>query len=205
MNLIFTYDIEKDAENFAKSFSAINDRKPTALQTLYIEQIGDLDPAKVPAFLEAQEIDTAQKLQDIESGWRKIEDSVEERMEKLFDTKLTQDITVYLSANSRCTYSVKGNYFFVYMNGRHTGGTIAHELLHFYTWYSLHAELEAGGVSREKYNDIKESLTELLNTDFADLLPGYIDRGYQQHQAMRGKVRKLREEGKGIKEIILHL
>jgi len=124
------------------------------------------------------------------------------RMDRLFGTSISEGITVYLSTNPRCTYNIQGNYFFVYMNSPYPQGIIAHELLHFYTWHSFHDELTIAGVTKEKYNDIKESLTELLNMDFSDLLGSYTDSGYPQHQDARVKIRHMREEGKSIKQIV---
>ena len=66
-----------------------------------------------------------------------------------------------------------------------------HELLHFYTWYAFHDELMGHGVDEKRYNDIKESLTELLNLEFPDLMAGILDKGYPQHAKTRQKVREL--------------
>ncbi len=80
-----------------------------------------------------------------------------------------------------------------------------HELLHFYTWHAFHEELDNKGVSKEKYNDIKESLTELLNLDFKELMGTHIDKGYSQHKDLRLKVKQMRGEGKSVEEIITNL
>jgi hypothetical protein len=58
------------------------------------------------------------------------------------------------------------------------------------------------GLSKEKYNDIKESLTVILNSDFADLMEGAIDEGYPQHQEMRSEIMKLWSESKDIGNLI---
>jgi len=92
----------------------------------------------------------------------------------------------------------------VKMTGGDTNRNIAHELLHFYTWYAFSEELEKKGVSKEKYNDVKESLTEVLNTDFSDLLRE-IDTGYPQHHDLRIQVKHMRGMGKSIKDIFLTL
>ncbi len=44
----------------------------------------------------------------------------------------------------------------------------------------------------EKYNELKEALTVLLNVECRDLLPsGIIDRGYPQHQELRQRILEL--------------
>ena len=122
--------------------------------------------------------------------------------EKLFEISLTYDIVAYLSTNSRCTYNIQGNYFFVYINNENPNGVIIHELMHFYTWHAFYKEITQNGVSKEKYNDIKESLTELINTDFQYLLGTYYDKGYPQHLKIRERINKLHKGGKNIKDII---
>lgn len=205
MKIFFKYDLQKDTENFLKSFESVNNKKPTKLQELYMTEVGELEPTKVPAFLQKQTIATPEKLKKIESDWRRIEAEVVKRMEKLFPISIPFDVTVYLSTNSRCTYNVQGNYFFVYMNSENPNGIIVHELMHFYTWYAFYKELEEKGVSAEKYNDIKESLAELINIDFQDLLGTYYDKGYPQHLEIRKKVNHLRKEGKNIQNIVKEL
>jgi hypothetical protein len=62
-----------------------------------------------------------------------------------------------------------------------------HELLHFYTWHTFGKKLLDQGLLKLVYNNIKESLTEILNLEFSDLMGGKLDSGYPQHQAMRQK------------------
>lgn len=202
MQIFFKYDLQKDTENFLKSFKSVNNKKPTKLQVLYTAEIGIPESSKVSKFLQKQAVTILENLKKIESDWKMIEIEVVRRMEKLFEISLTFDITAYLSTNSRCTYSIPGNYFFVYINSENPNGIIIHELMHFYTWHTFYKELTKNGVSKEKYNDIKESLTELINTDFQYLLGTYYDKGYPQHLKMRERINKLHKEGKNIKDII---
>ena len=58
------------------------------------------------------------------------------------------------------------------------------------------------GLSKLTYNDIKESLTELLNLEFSDLMNGKRDEGYLQHQDMRAEIQKMWLVQKDIKVII---
>ncbi len=80
-----------------------------------------------------------------------------------------------------------------------------HELLHFYTWQTLHDELVGQGIDEKRYNDVKESLTELLNIEYADLMGGTIDDGYAQHAEMRKKVRELWLATKDLRGTILRI
>src|SRR3989344_4392898 len=179
--ITFQYNLEKDVENFLKSFKSVNSSTRTELEERYLE-----------------------KLKEIAEAWRRIENEVINRMDKMFGVRLASMPVAYLSSNSRCTYSTSGNYFFVKMTGGDTNRNIAHELLHFYTWHAFYKELEKNGVSRKKYNDIKESLTEVLNTDFSDLLRE-VDIGYPQHHDLRTQVNKFRSEGKSVRDVIFTL
>lgn len=63
-----------------------------------------------------------------------------------------------------------------------------HELWHFYTWYKF-GIAHQNEIGSEKYNDVKESLTVLLNIVCQDILPtGAEDKGYPQHQETRKKI-----------------
>lgn len=63
-----------------------------------------------------------------------------------------------------------------------------HELWHFYTWYGLGVDQEER-IGKQKYNDLKEALTVLLNVECKDLLSeGTIDAGYPQHKEIRENI-----------------
>ncbi len=140
-----------------------------------------------------------------EVNWRKIEAMFFKRASKIFDCKLSDTITVYLTHNERCTYNLKERYFFVRIGSASANVTIMHELLHFFTYEAFGAKLLAQEDSREKYNDIKEALTELLNTEFKDLMDGQVDRGYAQHQDLRLRVREYWGWDKNMGRLIQHL
>ena len=80
-----------------------------------------------------------------------------------------------------------------------------HELLHFYTWHAFGKKLVDEGLSKLAYNDIKESLTELLNLEFSDLMGGKLDTGYPQHQEMRKKIKEVWKSEKDIDKLVLNL
>ncbi len=80
-----------------------------------------------------------------------------------------------------------------------------HELLHFYTLEAFAERTDELGLTPMQYNDIKESLTVLLNTEFKELMGDSIDNGYPQHQDMRTKILKLREKGLSVTDIFENL
>jgi len=206
-SLIFNYSIEKDIENFIRGTRAKNSSKPTKLQETYIAQNGtDYDEPKVRIFLESYKkeisFDPEKSARELGENWKKIETPFLQRIEAMFKISyLASHITAYLTTNQRCTYNIPENYFFVNFSSKSPNRTIMHELLHFYTWHALHDDLIAVGIDENQYNDIKESLTILLNTEFADLMDGAQDDGYPQHAEMRQKVQELWRSSKDIRKV----
>ena len=209
--LDFTYDLDKDVENFMRGARSKNSysSKSTKLQQLYIDRHGaSYNEDTVREFITAYTAETSfnpsEAIQKIEEGWQPIERDFFARCETIFGISYpAPKIQVYLTTNARCTYSITAGYFFVYPNAKSPNMILMHELLHFYTWEVFYAELEASGVTPERYNDVKESLTDLLNTEFADLIAGAVDEGYPQHAEMRANVRKLWLSTKDIRKTVL--
>lgn len=196
LKIHFMYDLDKDVDNFLRGTKSVNNSTPTKLQELYVEKYSNTyNRETVTKFLKVYSkeklFDFLELVAVIERNWHLIEESFISKTEKLFRlTYPTESITAYLSTNSRCTYSIQDNYFFVFMSEKSSNTYIMHELFHFYTWYAFHDELIEQGVSEKRYNNIKESLTELLNIEYTDLMAGATDTGYPQHIEMRNKVRE---------------
>ena len=82
-----------------------------------------------------------------------------------------------------------------------TRKTVMHELWHFYTWYALGVDQEER-LGKQKYNDLKEALTVLINIECKDLLKkGVEDKGYPQHQGIRQKILKYWETDRNLKNL----
>ncbi len=80
-----------------------------------------------------------------------------------------------------------------------------HEYWHLYTWYKFGVIWEEK-LGKQKYNDIKESLTVLLNIECKDLFPeNKKDIGYPQHQELREKIIKIWNETKDIDKLWVEL
>ena len=205
----FTYDLEKDVENFLRGTQSINNKAPTELQRLYIEKHGTIYNFEIvrnfiETYIQNSHIDLSSFVTAMERSWRPIEENFISKTEKLFGTTYpVESITAYLSTNSRCTYNIQGSYFFVFLNAKSPNAYTMHELLHFYTSYAFHDELVRQGLDEKRYNDIKESLTELLNLEYVDLMRGIVDEGYPQHVAMRKKVRALWLATKDLRKTVL--
>jgi len=144
-------------------------------------------------------------LQKSRECWEAIQYEYFQRINNIFNISLSTDtITAYSSINDRYGYNIEENYFFISAkNPDDNNLIIAHELFHFYTWHRLAQSLKIKGISISQYNDIKESLTEILNLEFADLLNGKYDEGYPQHKILRQKINILWRSGKKLDDIVL--
>lgn len=208
MKLSFSYNVEKDVENFFKAAKSVNNPKSTGLQNLYVERFGEnLEAIRVREFIKSyikeNNINVQARAETIRANWLSIENEFVKRIEEIFGIQYPKEnIQVFLTTNSRCTYNIKQNYFFVNIQSENTNVIIMHELFHFYTWHVFYKDLEQKGLSKQQYNDIKESLTELLNVEFSDLMRGAEDRGYSQHQEMRKKIREVWSKNKDIKNLV---
>lgn len=208
MKLHFAYNIEKDIDNFIRGTNAVNSKKPTKFQIAFSEKYGgDFELEKVRAFIAERDketgFDASKEITTIEERWKIAEMLFIPRVEKIFGISYPSPIvTVYLTHNERCTYNIEQNYFFVKIGSEFSTNTLMHELLHFYTWHAFGKKLLDEGLSKLAYNDIKESMTELLNLEFSDLMNGKPDIGYPQHEETRTKIREMWQTKKDIAAIV---
>jgi hypothetical protein len=200
MKLSFSYNIDKDVENFISGARSMNMKTPTEFHQLFIDGHGkDFDPGKVKAFIleyiSSRNIDMNSRVNAFEKAWQEISTSFIERCENIFGITYPRDsIQVYLTTNGLCTYNIEQGYFFVWCHSKRSNGTVMHELFHFYTWHAFYDQLIKKGLSAMQYNDVKESLTELLNIEFKDLLSDEVDSGYPQHKEMRARFKSAWEK-----------
>jgi len=217
MNINFEYNIEKDIENFIivakvkkiKNSSLFLEEKRFLKYKMYFKKYGPIiNKDKLNEFIneyiKKNKINPAQKLKIIENKWMQISKIFWPRAEKIFKTKLpNKQIIGYLTIHNICGYNIRDNYFFITLTSTCSNLIIMHELWHFFTWYSFGKSFKENNViSKERYYDIKESLTEILNLEFKDLLGNQIDKGYFPHQKIREKVKKSWVKHKNIKKVV---
>lgn len=198
MKLTFKYDRNRDiwcVLNYGKT--SMNSPTPTKqyheLVNQYGEHISESDTdAFIESYISVNNIDMNNLPGVLQNNWDSISSEYQMRAEEIFGVSLPSDVTAYLTINERCPYSIQHDMFFVstaYPNVAHK--TAMHELWHFYTWYKYGIEWEPK-LGPQKYNEIKEALTVLLNVECKDLLPeGLIDKGYPQHQELRQRILEL--------------
>ena len=208
MKLKFDYDQEKDIWCLLnKGKSSHNSQSATKVYEQLVAAVGEnLTNEATSAFIEKyiseKNIDLQGYIERYQKDWDEVKEEYTKRAEAIFQVKLPEDIMAYLTINNRCPYNIEENYFFVSVPATSVRRKVMHELFHFYTWYAFGEKLANQGVSREKYNDIKESLTVILNSDFSDLMNGAVDSGYPQHQEMRAEITRLWSENKNMAKVI---
>ncbi len=210
MKLNFTYDKEKDIWcllTYGKK--SVNSGLTTKAYDELIEKYGG-NPSQEEAsifideYISTKNISTEKLIVGYEKDWNLIKDTYQKRAEEIFGVFLHEDVTVYLTINNRCPYDLANNGFFISMSRPASTGklTAMHELWHFYTWYAF-GVTEEEKIGKQRYNDIKEALTVLLNIECKDLLPeGVQDNGYPQHGELREKITQLWLEHKDLKKVI---
>jgi hypothetical protein len=209
MKITFKYDLEKDVWCLLnKGKSSMNSQNPTK-QYQQLRALHGEDPSSeaassfIDTYFSEKNIDVKKYIDSYQNDWNSVAEEYTKRAEQIFGVSLPQDVIAYLTINSRCPYSLEENYFFVtvptypYIARK----TVMHELWHFYTWYAFGIEQEEK-LGKEKYNEIKEALTVLLNIEYADLLPeGITDTGYSQHAELRNKILSLWAQEKDIHKL----
>lgn len=207
MKLSFKYNQEKDVWcliNYGKK--SMNSPTPTKLYENLVEKYGEQPTNEQAASFIEEYKDTNNLIEEeyirkYAEDWSLVDEKYTEIAERVFGASLSHDITAYLTVNNRCPYSIEDNMFFVQMPAYSSRKTTMHELWHFYTWQVFEKEWE-DKLGKQKYNEIKEALTVLLNVECKDLLPdGVTDNGYPQHKELREKILALWEEEKDIHKL----
>lgn len=207
MDLHFSYNLQKDIENYQKASQSENNRKPTRMQALYIAEQGEIFEERklevfITTYVDKQKLDLVSVTEQIKTAWQPYQQEFLKRVGSMFGiASPLEAIQVFLTTDTRCSYNIAQGYFFVSVSRPFQNKTIMHELLHFWTWWKFHEEVESKRMTELCYNDVKESLTELLNVEFGDLLGEVHDDGYPQHKKMREIVRRTWLEKKDIREV----
>ena len=207
MKVKFKYDREKDIQCLLSvGKGGHNSPFPTQEYKLLVSKVGESPNEEktslfIDEYLKENYFDVNEYIKKYQSDFDKISEEFQKRAEKIFGVFLVNDISIYLTVNRRLPYNLEENYFFACIGKETQRHMVMHELWHFYTWYKYGKDwLDKLGF--EKYNDIKESLTVLLNIVYKDLLPtGLKDEGYPQHKELREKILKLWKEKQDINYI----
>ncbi len=188
MKIHFTYDENKDIECLlskgAGSQNSPNKTKTYEALLAFTSDITNKEKVRefVRKYIQDNNIEMSAVVAQLQGNWDTVAEAYEKRAEEVFDVKIENNITAFVTITGRYPYNIDQNFF--YVSTKKNANQIAmHELWHFYTWYKFGGDAKKLGDA--KYNDKKEALSVLLNETCADLMAGEIDRGYPQHQELR--------------------
>lgn len=189
MKIIFTYDEDKDIECLLKkgagSYNLPGNKTKTYEDLLaFTSDVGNLDKVRklVRKYISENNIDVHGLEDSLQRNWDLIAGEFEQRAERIFGNRITDQIIAYMTITGRYPYYIDDKYFFVSAQKTNANATAMHELWHFYTWFKFG---ESDQADPKKYNDAKEALTVLLNIECSDLMQGVVDNGYPQHARLR--------------------
>ena len=211
MKLTFTYEPEKDIWcllTYGKTSS--NSSEPTKIyEALLVESNNKPEETVASRFIEdylsKTNIHVLEYVTKYQSNWDRVAHEFQKKAENIFGVSLTNNVTAYLTVNTRCPYDIYGNIFFVSFSAYSAQKTAMHELWHFYTWYKFGVVWEKK-LGKQKYNDLKEALTVLLNVECKDILPeGVYDGGYPQHKELRENILTFWQEERNMEKLWAHL
>lgn len=192
MKLHFKYDLSMEHVNLQCGLGSLNHsgELPKLAQEMIDSGIDLDDKNAVLRFfdnlMKSKNVDVTKKLHTLADEWSRISEEAERRFKKLFITDLDLgEIDVYLTASMRCGYNIEKHFFFVSVDRVRPNKTIIHELFHFYTHKLYEKLFEDNGLSRQQFNDYKEALTVLINSEFRDLLGGNPEKGYDRQRDLR--------------------
>lgn len=211
MKVHFQYNKEKDVWSLlSKGKSSNNSQTPTKQYEQLVATFGEnpteeVTSAFIENYISDNNFDIQEFIKKYQKDWDVIANKYQKQAEAIFGISLPSDVIGYLSVNSRCPYSIENNYFFISFSSPLPRGIVMHELWHFYTWYKF-GITEEQKLGKQKYNDLKEALTVLLNLECGELFPESLsDKGYPQHQELRREIMKFWKGEKDIVKLWRHL
>lgn len=210
VNIKFKYNIEKEAKNWydiasdkSDSFGSSykNAIMPIPDSILDIISSSPKDKA-IEKIIDYLECDPRQKLKDIfisekisglEKIWEKLGNKLIGALNKVTGKKFDEEeYTAYITHLFICDYNISKKYFFLSLY--HSAGlnfsVLAHELIHFITYKHFKSYCIEKGLTEPQFQDLKESVTVVLNSPVFDKILLIEDYGYPDHKELRSILEK---------------
>lgn len=207
MKVIFKYNEDSDIDCLLDKGPGSNNQPGLQTKTYaellkFTTDIENEDKVRefVRKYIKEHELNLPEKAILLQEKWDQISAEFEKRAEKVFGVTIKDTISAYLTITGRFPYNIEKKLFFVSVQRESVNSIAMHELWHFYTWHRFGKD-QMDRLGPQRYNEIKEALTVLLNSECANLLNGEIDKGYPQHQELRKLIAKQWSETKDIEMI----
>lgn len=145
------------------------------------------------------------EMQALERSWRTIEKKYFELLSKTTNKPVfTKKFTSYFTTGLMCPYDEKEMWFMVSMwhSIPFSITTICHEIMHLQFLYYYKKYLKKANLKKEQIENLKESLTFLLNEpEFKEIILCQ-DGGYPEHEELRKKLKSIWLKNKDFKKLI---
>jgi len=119
--------------------------------------------------------------------WKEKGNDLVKNLEKTYMRNLPEKVISYITYLLICDYNFKEKYFHLslYHPISKNFTLIAHELAHFIFYQHYENYCKSKGLNENQFQDLKESMTVLLNLEDFDQLLLVDDGGYPNHQKLR--------------------
>lgn len=145
------------------------------------------------------------EMQALEKSWRVVEKRYFEILSRITQKSIFKNkFSCYFTTGFVCPYNEKGNWFMVSMwhSVPFSITTICHEIMHLQFLYYYKNYLKKRGLNNDQIEDIKESLTFLLNEQEFDIIILSQDNGYPKHETLRKKLKNIWLENKDFQNLL---
>ncbi len=146
-----------------------------------------------------------QELATLRTVWSKVEKRYFDILSRITQQPIYKDnFKCYLTTGFMCPYNEKENWFMVSMWHSIPSSitTICHELLHLQFLHYYRSYLEEKGLNDKQIEELKESLTFLLNeSEFKEVVL-VKDKGYPDHQKRRKQLKEIWQKNKNFNKFL---
>lgn len=145
------------------------------------------------------------EMQALEKSWLLIEKKYFETLSTITDKPIfTDKFDCFFTTGFMCPYSEKENWFMVSMwhSIPFSITTICHEIMHLQFLHYYRSYLKKKGLTNNQIEDLKESLTVLLNGVEFDSVILSQDNGYPEHDKLRKKLSDVWSKNKDFKNLL---
>lgn len=142
-----------------------------------------------------------QELIALKNTWGKVEEDFFDILSNITQHPIyRKNFRCYFTTGFMCPYNLKENWFMVSLwhSLPFSLTTICHELLHLQFLHYYKDYLKKRGLNNKQIEDLKESLTFLLNEPEFKGIILVEDIGYPKHQGLRKKLKKIWRKNKNF-------
>jgi hypothetical protein len=145
------------------------------------------------------------EMKALEKIWRSVEGKYFAKLARLTGKPIyCAEFKCYFTTGLMCPYNEKENWFMVSMWHSIPASitTICHEIMHLQFLHHYRDYLKKKGLKNDQIEDLKESLTFLLNDPEFDQIILCNDNGYPDHFKLRKKLKNIWEKNRNFQELV---